>query len=275
MRSPDSRNNINTDILVVIVTPRVGAPQQEFHWQPTTELAFGRSSPNIASPESKGSKPPPFPNRSSTAASSYPGAATVLSVLRTTAHNPQWACCSGFVYELHVQGLLWAKWGCLLLHNGGQHLVLTSTKTPAIPLASIAQYSGAPINLVPDRFRTPAWFCSHSWRWHIAAQNVCSRYDLNTPPLYDSDSLCRLRRSYGIYPILKWRWMGIVIQRKSLEETRNNKKFMGVGNVPSATPVKGRIRPLSEQLLGSDPQRWRRLVSVCFRAHPYFRLIFH
>ena len=39
------------------------------------------------------------------------------------------------------------------------------------------------------------------------------------------------------------------------EETGSNKKFVRVGNVPSATPVKRRIRPLSEQLLGSDPRR--------------------
>ena len=86
-----------------------------------------------------------------------------------------------------------------------------------------------------------------------------------------SSSMMMRRRSYGTYPIL-------TIEEATAdghddlgeEEMGSKKKFMEVGDVPSATPVKRRIRPLSEQLLGrarpkaihEDEDGWFQSVSV-------------
>jgi len=92
MQSP---NPCTTYILIIVIvrclwTLRMGAPQRDFQWQPNAKLAFGRSSSNTESPDSKDSRPSPFPNRSSTAANSHPGAAIVYtSALSVSCHCEQ------------------------------------------------------------------------------------------------------------------------------------------------------------------------------------------
>ena len=85
-----------------------------------------------------------------------------------------------------------------------------------------------------------------------------------------SSSMMMRRRSYGIYPILTIEEATADGHGDPEEEMGSNKKFVGVGDVPSATPVKRRIRPLSEQLLGrarpkaihEDEDGWFHFVSV-------------
>jgi len=94
--------------------------------------------------------------------------------------------------------------------------------------------------------RVPEVYCSVGAGDNGNESDGLSMMSVNTT----SSSMVMRRRSYGTYPILTIEEATADGHGDLEEDEMGDKKKSVDGNLPSATPVKRRIRPLSEQLLG-------------------------